>query len=121
MWPFKSKPAENLAHAAHKLAHISADVMVGRNSRGIAMEDAGDWKAAIKLYEANVRDGFDGSHPYERLMIIYKRSGEREKAQRVARACLTQATAGLSDEVRARCSQVLSERKDSPEDIRNDD
>jgi hypothetical protein len=35
-----------------------------------------------------VADEFMGSHPYERLLIIYGRAGRAEDAARVAQACL---------------------------------
>ena len=47
------------------------DVMVDRNVDGIALEKKNDIQGAVQLYELNVRDKFDGSHPYERLRIIY--------------------------------------------------
>ena len=47
--------------------------MVDRNIEGIRLEKAGDLAGAIRLYEANIKDGFDGSHPYDRLRIIYKK------------------------------------------------
>lgn len=25
------------------------------------------------MYEANVRDGFDGTHPYDRLAVLYRK------------------------------------------------
>jgi hypothetical protein len=49
---------------------------VDRNVRGIEAERRGAEDTAVAYYEANVRDGFDGSHPYERLAIIYRRRGE---------------------------------------------
>lgn len=46
-----------------------------RNLKGIQLEKEGNVDEAIKLYEKNVSEEFDGSHPYERLAIIYKRKG----------------------------------------------
>jgi hypothetical protein len=86
---------------------VTEDKMVDRNLKGMALEKAGHEAAAAELYEENVSDHFDGSHPYVRLMIIYARSQQNEDAKRVANACLTQATAGLSDEVRMRCAKIL--------------
>lgn len=47
------------------------DVMVDRNIEGKELEKEGKIDQAIELYEANVLDRFDGSHPYERLRIHY--------------------------------------------------
>ncbi len=62
------------------------DIMVDRNLRGVALEKAGDIEAAIALYEANVRDRFDGSHPYDRLRVLYRKLGRIADLMRVARA-----------------------------------
>ncbi len=40
---------------------------------GINFEKSGNMLKAIDLYEANILDGFDGNHPYDRLAIIYKK------------------------------------------------
>ena len=31
--------------------------------------------AAITLYEANILEGFNGNHPYDRLSVIYRKKG----------------------------------------------
>jgi hypothetical protein len=46
---------------------------VERNLRGIRAEKEGDLGSAIAMYEANVRDGCDGNHPYDRLAILYRK------------------------------------------------
>lgn len=43
------------------------------NEKGIEYERTGDIDNAIVCYEANIKNGFDGSHPYKRLAIIYRR------------------------------------------------
>lgn len=65
------------------------DIMVNRNLDGIDLENAGNVADAVKLYEANVRDGFDGSHPYERLRVIYSREKRFEDAIRVCEAFIS--------------------------------
>ena len=45
---------------------------VDRNLRGQELERDGQEDDAIACYEANVRDAFDGTHPYERLAVIYR-------------------------------------------------
>ncbi len=46
---------------------------VQRNLRGSRLEKLGRVDEAIRLYEANVQENFDGSHPYNRLAVIYRR------------------------------------------------
>ena len=48
-------------------------IMVARNQEGIALEKAGKIEQAIELYEKNIEDEFEGSHPYNRLAIIYSK------------------------------------------------
>ncbi|WP_195454764.1 tetratricopeptide repeat protein [Turicibacter sanguinis] len=43
------------------------------NEKGIEYERVGDIDNAIVCYEANITNGFDGSHPYKRLAIIYRK------------------------------------------------
>jgi hypothetical protein len=65
-----------------------------RNQEGIAAEKAGDLDAAITLYEANVAAHFEGSHPYDRLRIIYTKQKRRDDAIRVSRAYIQFGQAG---------------------------
>lgn len=53
---------------------------VERNLRGIQLEKDGQTDAAALLYEANVQDGFDGDHPYNRLRVIYTRKKDLRRA-----------------------------------------
>ena len=46
---------------------------VQNNLDGIQCEKDGDEDAAIKMYEQNIAQGFDGDHPYKRLAIIYRK------------------------------------------------
>lgn len=66
-----------------KEAHRIEDIVVSRNVRGIQFEKAGETGKAVELYEANIRDRFDGSHPYDRLRVIYSRQDKFEDAVRV--------------------------------------
>jgi hypothetical protein len=61
----------------------SLDQMVDRNLRGTQLERAGREDAAIVLYEANVADGFDGDHPYDRLRAIHTRRKDLARALQV--------------------------------------
>lgn len=69
-----------------KEAQRIEDIVVSRNLRGIEHEKAGRIAKAVELYEANVADRFDGSHPYDRLRVIYTREGKLEEAIRVCEA-----------------------------------
>lgn len=51
------------------------DIMVNRNLKGIKLEKKGNIEDAVKLYEQNVADEFDGTHPYNRLAIMYRKKG----------------------------------------------
>src|SRR5690606_22594299 len=48
-------------------------------------EKVGQTDEAIALYEANLRDEFSGTHPYERLRILY---AERKDWDNAVRVCL---------------------------------
>ncbi len=49
------------------------DKQTERNLIGIELEKAGKIDEAIKLYEENVKENCEGSHPYDRLAIIYRK------------------------------------------------
>jgi len=70
-----------------KLAEIE-DIMVDRNNKGIELEKRGDIEEAIKLYEQNTADEFDGTHPYTRLAIIYREKGQIENEIRVLKKAI---------------------------------
>ncbi len=63
-------------------------LMVDRNLRGQELEKSGDLSTAIALYEANVRDGFDGNGPYDRLAVIYRKQGKLDDEIRVLRRAI---------------------------------
>lgn len=46
---------------------------------GVDAEKAGDTENAIKFYKTQVAQRFDGSHPYDRLAIYYRKNKEYEK------------------------------------------
>lgn len=56
---------------------------VTKNSRAKELEKEGRVDEAILLYEENVTARFDGSHPYERLAIIYTKRKQYNDAIRV--------------------------------------
>ena len=49
------------------------DKQVERNLKGVELEKSGQVDKAIKLYERNVGENFEGNHPYDRLAIIYRK------------------------------------------------
>ena len=59
------------------------DIQVERNLRGIELEKSGQIDKAIELYEENVRERFEGSHPYRRFAIIYRKLGMIEDEIRI--------------------------------------
>lgn len=85
-----SAPTRDLSldelQATLRVQDEASSVMVDRNLQGIEYEKASRTDDAIGLYEANVADWFDGSHPYDRLRILYKKSGKRDDAVRVCEA-----------------------------------
>lgn len=54
-----------------------------RNNKGIALEKEGRVEEAIILYEANIAERFVGSHPYNRLSVIYHKQKSYENERRV--------------------------------------
>jgi hypothetical protein len=75
--------------AYHNAADKMEKMVVDRNLKGKEYEKAGEEGKAIRLYEANVRDCFDGSHPYERLRIIYTYKKKYKDAIRVCDAYIS--------------------------------
>ena len=51
-----------------------------RNLEGMELERAGRTDEAVALYEQNLAEGFEGDWPYGRLVAIYERRGEPERA-----------------------------------------
>lgn len=56
---------------------------VDRNLLGIKLEKQGFIDNAIELYELNIKQGFDGNHPYDRLSIIYHKKKQYNEKIRV--------------------------------------
>ena len=64
------------------------EIQVDRNLEGIEFEKKGEIENAIRLYEKNVEEDFEGSHPYDRLAVIYRKRGEYEEEIRVLREAI---------------------------------
>ena len=45
---------------------------LGRNLKGFGLERNGRKDEAIRLYEENVKENFEGTYPYARLARIYR-------------------------------------------------
>ena len=69
---YEPNPVEEIRLHNRRLAEI-LDIMVNRNNKGIEVEKKGDIESALKLYEQNVTDEFFGTHPYDRLAMIYRK------------------------------------------------
>lgn len=59
------------------------DKQVERNLRGIQLEKEDKIEEAIELYEENIKENFDGNHPYDRLAVIYRKQRRIEDEIRV--------------------------------------
>ena len=59
----------------------SFKAQVNRNSMGKRLEKKGKILEAKALYEANISEGFEGSFPYRRLAVIYRK--EKSKADEI--------------------------------------
>ena len=57
--------------------------LVTRNINGTKYEKEGKVDLAIKLYEKNISENFNGSHPYNRLAIIYRKRKDYQNEIRV--------------------------------------
>ena len=84
------------------------DEPVARNLLGIELEKKGLIDNAVECYEANARDGFDGSHPYRRLTIIYRRRGEHDRELATLRRAI-EVFEGLQNSPRADVAPKLEE------------
>jgi len=61
---------------------------VQKNLRGIELEKGGQVDQAIELYERNVAENFEGSHPYNRLAIIYRKRKQIDDEIRVLKKAI---------------------------------
>jgi GNAT superfamily N-acetyltransferase len=54
-----------------------------RNLKGEELEKQGNIKGATMFYEQNIKEGFPGTHPYDRLRILYEKQKNYEEEIRV--------------------------------------
>ena len=77
------KNNKNKAEKTNKIdTNIPTDP-VDRNLKGKELEKIGQVDRAIKFYEENVKDEFEGSFPYDRLAIIYRKRKQYKEEIRV--------------------------------------
>ncbi len=74
---------ESSAAGGKGIAMGRFDKQVERNLKGIQFEKDGQIHKAIKLYERNIRENFEGNHPYDRLAIIYRKRNQIDDEIRV--------------------------------------
>ena len=64
--------------------------VVSRNNQGIEFEKSGNIDEAITCYEKNIVEGqYITRHPYDRLMVLYRRLGNYDDEIRVIRSAMT--------------------------------
>ena len=61
---------------------------VERNYKGIELEKQGRVDEAIELYEQNIEENFEGSHPYTRLATIYNKKKRKDDEIRVLKRAI---------------------------------
>ncbi len=67
----------------NRLQSIILQIFVDRNNKGIEFEKCNNLELAIKCYEENIKDGVIGTHPYDRLGVIYRNRKDVENEKRV--------------------------------------
>jgi tetratricopeptide (TPR) repeat protein len=55
----------------------------GTSLKGVELEKQGRIDDAITFYEKLVKNNFDGSHPYNRLAILYRKRNDYDNEKRV--------------------------------------
>lgn len=61
----------------------TSNIYLQRNLLGIEFEKLNEIEEAVNLYERNISDNCEGSHPYNRLAIIYRKFKLYEDEKRV--------------------------------------
>ncbi|AKA68605.1 hypothetical protein [Clostridium scatologenes] len=62
---------------------ILLNKQIERNFKAVEFENKGDINSAIDLYELNIKEGFTGIVPYERLMELYEKQQKYDDEIRV--------------------------------------
>lgn len=74
---------ENAGNDKAEVEDSTFKMQTERNQRAEKLEVHGDIKSAIELYEENIKEGFPGIQPYDRLLTIYKRQKSYDEELRV--------------------------------------
>lgn len=64
------------------------DKQLERNLKAKKLEKAGNIDGAIRLYEENIEENFEGNYPYDRLAIIYKKRNQINEEIRVLKKAI---------------------------------
>lgn len=67
-----------------KALHKSVEL----NNKGIAFEKEGNEDAAIEVYEESLRTGYNTLHPYDRLIVIYRRRKDYQNELRIIKLAI---------------------------------
>ena len=62
---------------------------VDKNFLGKEFEKSGEFEKAIACYEGCIQNNFDGTFPYDRLAVIYRKLGRSEDEIRVLKRAFT--------------------------------
>jgi len=73
---------------------LDFEAAMQRNEEAEKAVEGGDTARAIKLYETSLREEFVGSHPYERLALVYEHGHNPTEALRVCEAFVRLAASG---------------------------
>jgi hypothetical protein len=110
------------------LSRIS-QIFINRNIKGIEFEKQNNLDLAIKLYEENLNDGFIGTHPYERLTVIYRKNKQYDDEIRIIQLAIE--VFSIENERRffkalniaknQNLKELIAKGHANCEDVRNDD
>ncbi len=84
--PATSKKTRAAGYRAEVLAEHGFEIPasnVDKNLLGKEFERAGDVGKAIACYEGCIKNNFEGSYPYDRLAIIFRRANKLEDEIRI--------------------------------------
>lgn len=79
----EKKEKKTIQKKSLNLNEFNLNDPVDRNLAGKKLEKNGFIDDAIKLYEININEKFEGNHPYDRLAIIYRRKKLYDDEKRV--------------------------------------
>ena len=74
--------------AAHLEREKALHKSVELNNKGIAFEKEGNDDAAIEVYEQSIATGYKTLHPYDRLIVIYRKHKDYQNELRVIKLAI---------------------------------